>query len=327
MRAYIKARDTFATVQQLNVISYSDLAWNSTRDDAGSLTVEGEIIGYEGSFLLMDGNLWLIDSLTPDNNITTVKTVNILSAFDRNLVWDASTESKSAPVRIAETFRDQYKNISDTVYAMPYLEITNTASGSACVPDTEDGLWNLKSYIRKVHRLQSIRVRFTAGVSTLGVIIENQTNPDRTVLFGDGHNVLTAQSYSRTGTAKITTVYTDESTAAVTVKDWYLDADGNISNTAPANRADGEWKVMTVNDADPTDTVTDEFAKNSKSHKIEWMSDRTYDLRDSVTTKVQGKILHTYISYVGKSSSDSRWHYKSGELATTLTEILTGDED
>jgi len=34
--------------------------------------------------------------------------------------------------------------------------------------------------------------------------------------------------------------------------------------------------------------------------------------------------MTSYISYIGFSSSDSRFHYKSGELATTLTERLKG---
>ena len=31
-----------------------------------------------------------------------------------------------------------------------------------------------------------------------------------------------------------------------------------------------------------------------------------------------------YVSYIGISSSDNRFYYKSGELATTLTERLKG---
>lgn len=318
MVGYIKSRTDFQTAQLLRVLSY-DLPYFSTKDDTGTMTVEGEITGGEGSFLLFDGNLWVIDSLTPDRNITTIKTVNILSAFDRDLIYSESTQT--APERIAETLRSEYQSPTDTVYAMPYLNIVNSAAGTECTPDVEDGLWNLKSYIRKAHRLQGIRVRFEAA-GTLNVIIENQSG-SRTILFGDGHDELTSQSYSKSSTAKITTLYTNPDTAAQTAIDWYLDTDGNVSQTVPQNRADGEWKVMTVSDEDPTETVTDEFAKNSKSHKIEWMSDREYDLRDTVTTKLGGKILKTYISYKGKASTDFRWVYKSGELATTLTEILT----
>lgn len=34
--------------------------------------------------------------------------------------------------------------------------------------------------------------------------------------------------------------------------------------------------------------------------------------------------MSSYISYIGISSGDNRFHYKSGELATTLTERLKG---
>ena len=34
--------------------------------------------------------------------------------------------------------------------------------------------------------------------------------------------------------------------------------------------------------------------------------------------------MSSYVSYIGISSSDNRYYYKSGELATTLTERLKG---
>jgi len=34
--------------------------------------------------------------------------------------------------------------------------------------------------------------------------------------------------------------------------------------------------------------------------------------------------MSSYISYIGISSDDNRFYYKSGELATTLTERLKG---
>ena len=70
--------------------------------------------------------------------------------------------------------------------------------------------------------------------------------------------------------------------------------------------------------------VQDVFSQNSNSHKIEWKSNRRFDLYDTTHIRLDGGLMSSYISYIGISSGDNRFHYKSGELATTLTERLKG---
>jgi len=40
--------------------------------------------------------------------------------------------------------------------------------------------------------------------------------------------------------------------------------------------------------------------------------------------RLDGGLMSSYVSYIGISSADHRYYYKSGELATTLTERLKG---
>ena len=75
---------------------------------------------------------------------------------------------------------------------------------------------------------------------------------------------------------------------------------------------------------DLEEKVLDIFSQNSNSHKIEWRSTKTYELYDTVVLRLDGGLMSSYVSYIGISSADARFYYKSGELATTLTERLKG---
>jgi hypothetical protein len=70
--------------------------------------------------------------------------------------------------------------------------------------------------------------------------------------------------------------------------------------------------------------VIEAFAKKKANHKLEFRSTLDLAVQDDCTFLVYGELLQSYISYKRKSSSDDRFYYKSGELATTATEKLRG---
>ena len=90
-------------------------------------------------------------------------------------------------------------------------------------------------------------------------------------------------------------------------------------------RAEGKWEVLSLEETeDLEEKVQDIFSQNSNSHKIEWRSTKPYELYDTVVLRLDGGLMSSYVSYIGISSADQRYYYKSGELATTLTERLKG---
>ena len=70
--------------------------------------------------------------------------------------------------------------------------------------------------------------------------------------------------------------------------------------------------------------VVEAFAKNKANHKLEFWSTLDLSVQTDCTFLVYGQLLRSYISYKRKSSTDRRFYYKSGELATTATEKLKG---
>lgn len=140
--------------------------------------------------------------------------------------------------------------------------------------------------------------------------------------------------YSASGTAKLTvlcdvdTGEKDDDGEPIVSRQrstWYLAEDGTVSQTVPARRASGTWDTISVKKLEEVETkVIETFAKNKTNHKLEFWSTLNLNVQDNCTFYAYGEILRSYISYKRKSSEDSRYYYKSGELATTATEKLRG---
>ncbi len=318
MVAFIKSRKNFKTVLSAEVVSW-DVPYSSIENDVGTLVLYGTAVthGCEGDFLVMDGHIWVVEQVTPDQNQATVSVVDVTSAFDRLLPFAGGGETIG--VFLAEQLFTHYKEVADTAYAMPYLKITNLDNTEYLGPTVTDGLYNLQTYIRKVNRLRDVQVLFSIDKDTLIIRIEPRQRPSHKVAFGDGTSQLISQSYSRSSIAKVTAYQNGVG------HDFYLSENGDISQTEPLRRAEGSWEVLALEETESLDErVQDIFSQNSNSHKIEWRSTKEYALYDTVILRLDGKLLSSYVSYIGVSSSDNRFYYKSGELATTLTERLKG---
>ena len=154
------------------------------------------------------------------------------------------------------------------------------------------------------------------------------------MIFTDGRSQLQSVDYSSSGTAKLTVLHDvdtgekDENGEAVIQRnrsEWYLSESGEASQTPPSRRASGKWDTITVSgNADVETKVVETFAKNKAYHKLEFWSERDLSVHDICTFEVYGELLNSYISYKRKASTDRRYYYKSGELATTATEKLKG---
>lgn len=318
MIAFMKRRKDFRTVASAEVIHY-DVPLASISDDVGTIVLFDTTVthGNEGDFLIMDGHIWLIEQVTPAEMQTTVTVTDIAAAFDRLLPF--VEEGISIGAFLEQQFIDHYRDIGDSAYQMPYLEITNLDNTEYLGPTITDGLFNLRTYMRKVNRLRDVQVLFSVSRNKLNVLILPRQRPSHNIIFGDGTSQLISQSYSRSSVAKVTAYQFGEGHT------YYLSADGKVTTQEPTFRAEGKWKVLALEETEALEEkVLDIFSQNSNSHKIEWKSTKSYELYDTVVLRLDGGLMSSYISYIGISSIDQRYYYKSGELATTLTERLKG---
>ena len=318
MVAFIKRRKDFKTYASADVVSY-DVPLASIEDDVGTIVLYDTTVtrGSEGDFLIMDGRIWLIDQVTPDKMQTTVSVTDVAAAFDRLLPF--LEEGDSIGAFLADQLRDHYRDISDAAYRMPYLEITNLDNTEYLGPTVTDGLFNLRTYMRKVNRLRNVQVLFSVSQNKLNILIQPRQRPSHNIVFEDGTSQLISRSYSRSSVTKVTAYQYGVGHT------FYLSADGDVCTEEPLFRAEGKWEVLALEETeDLQEKVQDIFSQNSNSHKIEWRSTRPYELYDTVVLRLDGGVMSSYVSYIGISSADGRYYYKSGELATTLTERLKG---
>lgn len=321
MYAALKQMTDFRTYRPLSVSAY-DVALASRASYKSSVTVRvGEASQLDGgAWLILNGRLWVVDTVNPGELKTVIRCKDALAAFDREIVYTAPADGQTVGGFIAETLEREFKAQSDSFFALPYLDITSTDTTAFVAPEVDDdSVFGFLDYLMMADEKYSVRTSLAISGNTLRVQIEHRQPEQRQVVFNDGHAELVKQAYSMNSVSKITT-HQDG-----TITDWYLSAAGEISTEPPALRAPGGWKRLSVSSGtDADEKVRETFNKNAGSHIIEFWSDRAYELGDPVRFRINDGVFEGSISFVGLKSGDKRTYYKSGELKTTLVEHLRG---
>lgn len=318
MIAFILRKSDFKTESQHAVIDY-DVIIASTGAETGSIQVLGKIgTEHVGGWLVLGKNIWLISKIEPGEKESKLTLAPPLEAFERPIHLGESAASAGA--FLAAELTANFKSISDTAYAMPYLEIINNASGIGYIaPQTdENGFYNLTAFMRLLEAEFGLEIKFRVETKKLNIELGVRPTAEKTIFFGTAEAQLLSQTFTNKSTAKVTVIKDGVST------DFYLSASGEISETPPAERAVGGWEVVTAKGKDETaeEVARSVFYKNIASHKIEFVSTRKFELYQKIRTNINGLPLQTNICFVGKNKKDKRYKYKCGELATTLTEKL-----
>lgn len=320
MVCYIKSKANFRTIGAYQVLNY-DVIYDSIYDDVSQITVETPFDGAEGDFIFFNGFQGIISGVTPNTNGNTnvLQCCNILKIFDRDLV--ASPMNGVIEMAIQQVIHQQFKYISDTVYAMPYMTAQTTSTTVSTVsPDTTNGIYNFYEYLAKMRRMYGIFLQFIPNGNDLNIYVGKKNSVIQKIDFGNTRYKLKNENYSMNSVAKITVLCEEDNSTS----DWYLMDDGQITSSPPeSGRATGRWDTIFVtNTEDILNTVTDTFARNSHSHSIEFMTDVQIPFFSNVQLRIGNRVLSSYISSVRKQSGNDMWIYKSGELRTTLTEKL-----
>ena len=315
MIAYIKSRTDLKTVLHTDAQSYT-LYTATSSDDSSSVVLAGEIKEkHKGDWLYLAGRLWLISQIKPAEGRTTLTLKTPENAFDRKTEYSGSAASIGAFIKAK--LESEYKNQTDIKYALPYLEIENVDNTAFVEPVTEGGLFGLADYIKSARR-SGVWCDFSISGTKLKISISTRAPGTHSLIFNSGRAQLISRSFSRSVTEKVT-VYPEGGTA----QDFYLLQDGSISAAAPAERLEGEWvKIAAKADAIPLDLAAEEFAKNVSSYKIEFYSDRLYELFDRVRLRFDDGVFAADITARRISSADRRYYYRCGNLPVTLTEKL-----
>lgn len=336
MVVFVKDFATYRTIKHASTVGYS-LVLDSLTSEKSSVIVSGSDIDVSdiGNWLIADGYVYQISSVSANAGQTTVNLIHPLDVFSRPLELHAQPLNQTVGGFVAEQLRTQWANADDLVYAIPYLIVSNLDTIPFVAPDLDSrGLFTIPEYCRLMRKRYQLTVNFSNAEHSLLCTISRSSLLTRNVSFEDGHSLLKSATAATTGYAKLTVLhdistgerdsegnllYTRERT------EWYLSAEGAISPLEPAMRAAGEWNVLYLkNCPNVSEKVMEAFSKNRAGGKLEFWSDLELDVNTPCVFFVQYKILKSYIAYKRKENSSNRYYYKAGELTTTLTEKLKG---
>lgn len=336
MEVFIKNFSTYRTVGKATAIS-SALVLDALDKETSTVTVSGTAVNrsHIGAWLVAPEGVWLISNVKPEPDRTILTLVSPLDAFDRPLELAAQAQPSTFGEFVAAAMDANWINCTDPAYVMTYLEVSSSDATPYTPPEVDgSGCFTLPNYCRLMRKSYRCTVRFFDSGSHLRCAISTAAAKARQVSFEDGRSQIQSVSYSSSGVAKITAIHDidtgekDEAGEPVYRRersDWYLSESGEISSTVPPRRAAGTWSSVYIKgNADVQTKVVEAFAKNKANHKLEFYSTLDLDVQTDCTFMVYGELLRSYISYKRKSSTDNRFYYKSGELATTASEKLKG---
>lgn len=329
---YIKDRKTFRTKCTLILLTYEMVPW-SIYDENSTFTVKRkeyycDIV--EGDILCAGEYIGIIKDFALEGETFKLICEHILKMFNRDLIF---TEEQYTYVEdwVKSKIDANFTNQSDSMYRLPYLDVkVLTHTTSWMNPDVEEGVWNIKSFVAKIRRLQSIFTEFSYTRDNLTITIgKKQLTPKQIDLSG-GQYIVEEETYSNTAIGRITSVLENDETPRQ-IKEWYILLDGTVVNTYTSeNRVNGSWEVLFIENAEDIETsVRNEFAKNSSSHKIQFsvpLEMARFSFYDDVTIRGRnGRISASYIAAIRKKKGDSRVIYQCGELRTLGTDKTKGE--
>lgn len=319
MIALIKSIKDWKTIAHAEVLSY-DAPIISNDNAVGTINFapDADVLGYEGHWICIGRKVWLIKSAKPSETNIAVTVCDAYNAFYRShRIGSAPTTSTGA--FLEAIFRINYKNQPDTEYAMPYLNITNTDDSDFIQPDLKsDTIFVMSDYLRLCAKMGVIvRIAPAAVGSGLDVVIEPRSPIEKTLVFDDGHSMLSAQDYQATIISKVTAIQNNVQSY------YYIQEDGSASQTEPEPRIEGRWETIVLNENQVAlDEVNKVFAQNTAALKIEFYSDKEFQHGEVIRFYGNGKPQKAAISHVAVKSEDYRYFYKAGDMATTLVDKL-----
>lgn len=331
MKGFVKSSDAFRTISQLDIESF-DLVIDSAEVEQSSVTILGEYAPsvLNRQWLLLDGRVWRIATASPQKGKTSIRLEPVDTFFNRDILLSA-TEASTIGGFIEDVIVAGWIEQTDLVYAAPYITIANSDNTPFEAPETdENGIFNLLDYIRYAKTAYNVTIRSSFSGDTLFLNITKESSVLHPLVVGDGHTQLISSDFSSSAIAKLTVFISsdtgqkdedDNPIMSVVESIYYLDAEGNVTDTEPTARAIGEWGSVIISDEDdPQEAAEDAFSSNETSRKIEVYSDVQMAVGDTARLRINGEVVDASVTGVYTKSTDRRTRYKLGDMPTTLTE-------
>ena len=321
MIMYVKSGKNFKTTYKAYTQAW-DVPVMASTHERGTIIIplEGRK-DFTGDFVYFDNHLYFVDESSPKDGNVELTVSDMANLFSREVPYPNDPVTTSYGDFIMDIIERYFIVCDDPEYRISYIVVSSmdiTPFEAPKLPDTK--LFSLTNIIAEA-RKKGVLFNFYIYGNKLGIDISSPITVPHNIIFDDGHATLETESFSRVKTAKITVMKATDNAGEYVDTTYYLSATGDISTEVPAKRAKGDWIYLPINkDEDPKTKASEEFKKNISSHKIEFYSDKIYHLWDTVNFVIDGELLQSSIISAYLSSSNNKYLYKCGDLATTLTD-------
>ena len=316
MIVFIKDKNSFITKTMVSAVDYE--VHESIYDTVSTITIPTQKSPInEGDFLMFDGMpfVGIVTEVDIEGGKTEISVEQAVKLFARDMFYSAMSYTYLEDY-LESLIDTNYTNCTDDLYEVPFLVVNALSHTNAnCKPDLEDNVYNIKSYISKLRRLQDIVCEWDFNRTQLILNIYKKSFSLHNIDMSNPRYIITEQTISNQVVGKIT-VFCEENSSYST---WYLKTDGTVTNTKPADadRVDGDWTTLTVGEtADIQDDVRDEFAQNYYSHKISFLTDSQFEIYDRLKLRMDGKIFNSYVSGIIHRKGSKYIEVECGELQT-----------
>ena len=335
MKAYVIDPRSCETIRQLNAMNW-DLCPDALDTEPSSVTVSGSVpTDWNGKLLLLEGALFVIGPVAPGKSGSTKLSLLLPdSLFDRDLIYAPSeTTPQTIGDFLAAVITSEWIRQPDPVYALPKLTVSSSDAAPFQAPeaDEESGVYSFLDYLRGMRRDCGVTLGLSLTGDGIAATISQAAPQEHSLRHDDGHTTVESLVWASNGVAKITTIQpvdtgeVDEEDQKIyenETRNWYLSAEGVPSETPPQARAEGSWELLPVSENDdPAEKAAERFRQSrSSEHKIELHSDAAMAVGDSFRLRYEGSVYSGTVAAIRLKSGESRPLYRSGELATTLTD-------
>ena len=206
MIVFIKDKESFITKAVATAVDYEVV--ESIYDALSTVVIPTpKTIPAEGDFLIFDGMPYvgIITEVNIDKGQTELSVEQAVKLFSRDMFYAAQSYTYLEDY-LKDLIDDNYTNCSDELYEVPFLTVNAlTQTNRNCKPDLDaDGVYNIKSYISKLRRLQDIVCDWGYSRTGLTLNIYKKDFAQYNIDMSNPRYVITEQAISDQSVGKVT---------------------------------------------------------------------------------------------------------------------------
>lgn len=343
MIANIVSKYDLSLVDTISVADF-ELVLDSDYDGKSKIVFHRRPAASEEDFILLYENglvhQGIIDSIENEKgqNHYTVTATEMQKLFDQKVILsNESLLSTGIEDFIANQITSNFIDSDDALLNISYLTVkAKTHTPVTAKPYTEDGVYNLCTYMGNAMTKYGIFTSFEFAEDGLNMLIEKRNQSELKVDTGMSNVMNLSEIYETKALAKLTVLWTKEGSSTVT-KQFFLKTDRSITeDITDSNRAKGSVDVIVSTaetEAEMRQEAIDKFKANSYQHKITFdvipsrmLAESELYVGHQLQVKTSAGIKDSIITGIERKNNKAAISVTLGQMAVTLIEKLKGVE-